>query len=68
MPADPRDPRKDLLAQAKDSRPGLLRELAWFVVENKKWWLIPILVVLLLLGALVLLSSSGLAPFLYTVF
>jgi Family of unknown function (DUF5989) len=67
MPDRP-DPPKDALAGAAGYRPGLVRELFAFILDNKKWWLIPILVVLLVLGLLVVLSSSGLAPFLYTVF
>ena len=59
---------QEFLARAGTRRPGLLRELLAFVMQNKKWWLIPIFVVLLVLGLLVALSSAGLAPFLYTVF
>ena len=59
---------QEFLARAGARRPGLLRELLAFVMQNKKWWLIPIFVVLLVLGLLVGLSSAGLAPFLYTVF
>jgi len=32
------------------------------------WWMLPILVLLLLLGLLVLLSGTGIAPFIYTMF
>jgi hypothetical protein len=67
MPERP-EPADPFLARAGARRPGLLRELFGFVMDNKKWWLIPILVVLLVLGLLVFLSSAGLAPFLYTVF
>lgn len=47
---------------------GFLAELWAFLRDNKKWWLLPILVVLLLFSALVLLSGSGAAPFIYTLF
>lgn len=47
---------------------GLLGELWGFLKENKKWWLLPILVILLLFGLLVILSGTGLAPFIYTLF
>lgn len=49
-------------------RTGLTREFWDFVKHNKKWWLIPIVVVVLLVGALVMLTSSGVAPFIYTLF
>jgi len=42
--------------------------LVHFLLQNKKWWLIPILVSLLVLGALMLLSSTAVAPFIYTLF
>jgi hypothetical protein len=38
-------------------------------MERRKWWLIPVIVVLLVIGALIALSgTSGVAPFVYTVF
>jgi hypothetical protein len=37
--------------------------------QNKKWWLLPLLLTLLVFGLLIFLSSStGLAPFIYTLF
>ena len=39
-----------------------------FLKHNKKWWLLPILVALLLLGALILLSGTAVAPFIYPLF
>ena len=44
------------------------RELARFALENKKWWLVPMLVVSLGLVALVVLSTTPLAPFIYSAF
>lgn len=46
----------------------LLVEFVYFLKDNKKWWLTPILLVLALVGALVFLSGTGVAPFLYTFF
>jgi hypothetical protein len=45
-----------------------LTELCVFVWAARKWWLFPLLVALLLLGALVWLSSTAAAPFIYTLF
>jgi hypothetical protein len=39
-----------------------------FVRTTGKWWLVPVLIALLLLGALALLSGTGVAPFIYTLF
>lgn len=49
-------------------QPSFLEEFLAFIVQNKKWWLIPIIVVLGLFGLLVMLSSTGAAPFIYTLF
>lgn len=47
---------------------GIFGEFWLFLCQNKKWWLMPILAVILMLGALVLLSGSAAAPFIYTLF
>jgi hypothetical protein len=47
---------------------GILNEFWYFLRQNKKWWLLPILVVLLLFGALMILSGTAAAPFIYTLF
>lgn len=54
--------------EVERSGPGLIRELASFLRENRKWWLIPIVVALLLVAALVLLGGTAAAPFIYTLF
>jgi hypothetical protein len=54
---------------AEQHRDGsVFRELWLFLHDNKKWWLLPILLVLLLFGLLVVLSGTGAAPFIYTLF
>ncbi len=55
-------------AAREETSPGFLAELWWFLRDNKKWWLLPIVAVLLFFGALVLLTGTGLAPFIYTLF
>lgn len=55
-------------AAAEKAEGGFFRELWGFLKQNKKWWLVPMLIVFLLLGLLVFLSSTGLAPFIYTLF
>jgi hypothetical protein len=61
-------PRNEFEQQAAAARTSLAGEFWYFVKNNKKWWLLPILVCIGLVGALVLLASSGAAPFIYTLF
>lgn len=56
----------DFAAQAGEPQPGLCAEFLDFLIHNKKWWLTPIVLVLLLVGALILLSGTAAAPFIYT--
>lgn len=53
---------------ADDRQLSLVEEFVQFLRENKKWWLIPILLVMVLLSVLVVLSTSGAGPFIYTFF
>ena len=65
---DPRSPEGEFERASQEEQLSLAREFLLFVVENKKWWMIPILLVLLLVGLLVMLGSTGAAPFIYTLF
>ena len=47
---------------------GLISELIFMLMHNKKWWLTPIVLVLLLFGLLIILGGSSYAPFIYTLF
>ena len=53
---------------AQEAAPGIIREFVDFLLQNKKWWLTPIIISLLLIGALILLSGTVAAPFIYTLF
>lgn len=55
-------------AARKEGRRSLLAEFWQFLKQNKKWWLLPIVVTLLLLAALLWLSGTAAAPFIYTLF
>lgn len=37
-------------------------------MSNKKWWLLPIVIILGLFATLIYLSSTAVAPFVYTLF
>ena len=60
--------QKGVTELAQGERQGLASEFFDFLKHNKKWWLLPIIVVVLALGALVFLSGTGAAPFIYTLF
>jgi hypothetical protein len=63
-----KDPVPSEFERAAEEERGLLGEFWAFLAHNKKWWLLPILLVLLLLGALIFLSGTAAAPFIYTLF
>ncbi len=62
------DKQNEFEQSANDPQPSLVSEFIQFICENKKWWLIPIILSFGLIGLLVVLSSTGAAPFIYTVF
>ena len=47
---------------------GFFPEFWGFLRDNRKWSLLPILIVLVLFSVLIILSGTGLAPFIYTLF
>ena len=47
---------------------GVVSELWGFLRSNRKWWLLPILAVMVIFSLLILLSGTGVAPFIYTLF
>ena len=48
---------------------GVLGELLVFLWKMKMWWLIPMVTVLLVCGLLLIFASStGLGPFIYSLF
>ena len=67
--SDPqRSSAQEFEAHAQQKEPGIVREFWDFLRDNKKWWLLPLVVTLLALSGLVIATSTGLAPFLYTFF
>lgn len=53
---------------AAEENGDFCRDLWGFLKENKKWWLVPLVVVMVGLALLMFLSSTGVAPFIYTLF
>ncbi|HON07186.1 MAG TPA: DUF5989 family protein [Verrucomicrobiota bacterium] len=47
---------------------SLFQEFVQMLKHNKKYWMIPIVLMLLGFGVLLILGSTGAAPFIYTLF
>jgi Family of unknown function (DUF5989) len=67
MPTEP-DDSKSFERLANQKQPGIATEFYEFLRDNKKWWLLPILILIGGFGILVALASTGVAPFIYTMF
>lgn len=60
---------KDEFEKASRTKEGnLLSEFIGFLKQNKKFWLLPLILVMLGLAALLILTSTAAAPFIYTLF
>lgn len=55
-------------AEVAKQNTSMVGEIFGFLKHNKKWWLLPVLVVFLGIGALLVLSGTVAAPFIYTLF
>jgi len=53
---------------ASGKQVGIVREFWDFLKHNKKWWLTPIILSLLLIALMAITGSSGVGPFIYTLF
>ena len=62
------DPSNSFEQAASEKQVSLAREIVEMLSHNKKYWMVPILIVLLLFGALLILSTTSAAPFIYTLF
>jgi hypothetical protein len=47
---------------------GLASDFWAYLMHTRKWWITPIVLMLLLLAGLIILGSTGAAPFIYTLF
>jgi hypothetical protein len=56
------------LEESRRPRKGFVSELVGFMMSNKRYWLVPIVLVMLLFTVLMLTSTTGVAPFIYTLF
>lgn len=64
---NPTEPKS--FREAGEQKPvGLLREIAEMLRDNKKYWMVPMIAVLLFFGVLLILGTTGAAPFIYALF
>jgi hypothetical protein len=62
------DAKSEFERLGKEKQLNIVQEFTHFLTENKKWWLAPIVLALGIVGVLVILASTGAAPFIYTLF
>jgi hypothetical protein len=53
---------------AGEKEMSLAGEFVLMLRQNKKYWMIPLLLILAAFGLLLILGSTGAAPFIYTLF
>ena len=58
----------DFTRHATEGRTSFFAEYIYLLKHNKKWWMLPLILVLLGFGVLMVLSTTGAAPFIYTLF
>jgi hypothetical protein len=61
-------PNDEFEKASQQKQGNLLSEFMGFLKQNRKFWLLPLILVMLALAALLILSSSAAAPFIYTLF
>lgn len=62
------EPRTEFETAGNEPPLTLIQEFVIFIRDYRAWWLIPILIALGLLAILVILASTGAAPFIYPIF
>ncbi|MBL9152757.1 MAG: hypothetical protein JNK37_09740 [Verrucomicrobiales bacterium] len=58
----------DFEKASQEKQGNILTEFMGFLGQTRKFWLLPLLLVMLALAALLILSSTAAAPFIYTLF
>ena len=53
---------------ADQSSQSLAQEVWYLLVTHRRWILLPIVLAIVVLGVLVMLSGTGVGPFIYTLF
>jgi len=67
-PGNNRDSGNQFAQQGQAERTGMLADFIYLLKNNQKWWMLPLILVFIAFGVFMVLSSTGVAPFIYTVF
>lgn len=68
MPGKTTQDRNPFTDLADEKPQSLFQEVWHLLASDRRWWLAPIVIALMIFGALIVLSSTGVAPFIYTLF
>ena len=63
-----RTERDQFIQQGTVKRPSFLSEYLYLLRTSKKYWMAPLILLLLGFGLIMVLASTGAAPFIYTLF
>lgn len=63
-----KSPSGDFAEAGSQKRSSFITEYFYLLRTNRKWWMLPLIIVFLLFGALMMVVSTGAAPFIYTLF
>ncbi len=66
--SDKHPPSAEFARQARMRRTSVIGEFLFLVKKTRKWWMLPLVLLLLAFGVMMVLSSSGVGPFIYTTF
>ena len=64
----PASPPSNFAREGSLKRQSFFSEYLYFLKTNKKWWMLPLLLLMLAFGVLMVMASTGAAPFIYTLF
>lgn len=64
----PLSPEEEFAREGRTKRTSFWSDYWYLLKNNKKWWMLPLILLLLGYGLLLVLSSTGAAPFIYTLF
>jgi hypothetical protein len=68
MKSDTQNQAEEFARQGEMRRTSFVSDLFFFLKNNKKWWMLPLIGLLLMFGVLMLLATTGVAPYIYTLF